>query len=84
MTNHCKITFSIDQALLAEAERLAKECNVSLDQVLSEAIEVGLFPEDDAQLRELVEKRMDDKEVEVSIDKLVAGISDSNTHEEFD
>lgn len=84
MANLQIISVSINPALLAEATTVAKARKISMDQLIEEALEALLEREDDAFVSELVEKRKNDPEIEVTLDELVAGISDANIHRSKD
>lgn len=80
MTSRCQISVTISSALFEEVNNVAKAENVSLDKLVVRAIEALLELEHDTLLQELVRARDTDPEIEVSLDDLVADISDSNIH----
>lgn len=84
MTSRRQFSVTLPPALFSEANSAAEARNVSLDQFVEQAIEALLELEDDARTRELIRIRDKDPEIEVSLDDLVAGISDTNIHGEND
>lgn len=84
MNKLSSISVSINPAILAEATTVAKARKISIDQLIEEALEALLEREDDVFVRELVEKRKKDPEIEVTLEEMVAGISDANMHRSND
>lgn len=82
MTNLRKITVLIDQDLIAEAEKLAQKNGISLDQLTAEALEQRFENEVDLQLRHLANRR--ERDQELNIEELAAGITEANIHREID
>ncbi|WP_139167692.1 hypothetical protein [Kordiimonas lacus] len=56
MANLHSISVSINSALLVEATTVAKARKISMNQLIEEALEALLEREDDAFVRELIEK----------------------------